>query len=327
MDGVAILSDKERGELFEATAQKKNITPAAAEKDFWICWVLAKIFSNEFLKQILKFKGGTSLSKCFHLIERFSEDIDLILDWSQLTESNPTADRSRNQQDKLNKSINNQAKTYIRDKIFPVLRDSFGQICVLELDSADAHSINIHYPAVFTSPYLLSQVKLEIGPLAAMVPSTVSEVCSYAAEEFPSLFKDLAVNVPTIIPERTFWEKATILHAEAHRPSNKRMSPRYSRHYYDLYKMNQTAVGAESLKRLDLLVQVREFKQKFYASAWANYEEAKPGSFKLAPPVYSPDPYRQDYAAMSEMIFGEIPAWDVILSALKDLEDKINSLE
>jgi hypothetical protein len=119
MKQLARFSEQDRKELFSETANAMGITAAAAEKDFWICWVLLHVFEDKQLSQHLRFKGGTSLSKCYHAIERFSEDIDLILDWTTLTTENPAGARSKNQQRQLNQSINAQAQQYIAHTVFP----------------------------------------------------------------------------------------------------------------------------------------------------------------------------------------------------------------
>ncbi|MBI9093979.1 MAG: nucleotidyl transferase AbiEii/AbiGii toxin family protein [Sphaerochaeta sp.] len=106
MDNVAHVSQEERIQIFSETAAQMGTTSAIVEKDFWVCWVLQKLFNTESLKNTLMFKGGTSLSKVYNVIERFSEDIDLILDWNLVSSENPNQDRSKNKQDKFNKQIN-----------------------------------------------------------------------------------------------------------------------------------------------------------------------------------------------------------------------------
>lgn len=105
MDNIAHASEQVRKELFGETAARKGMSPAVVEKDFWVCWILGKIFADESLSRRLLFKGGTSLSKAFGLIRRFSEDVDLILDWRQITDEDPSAERSNSSQTKLNKAI------------------------------------------------------------------------------------------------------------------------------------------------------------------------------------------------------------------------------
>ncbi len=119
MDKVARLSQKDRSDLLAETAAAMRTTPAITEKDFWVVWVLSRIFANADLARILKFKGGTSLSKAFNLIGRFSEDIDLILDWREVTQGNPHAERSKSQQIKFNEATNAEAIKYIDTVLFP----------------------------------------------------------------------------------------------------------------------------------------------------------------------------------------------------------------
>tara|TARA_B110000196_G_scaffold70119_1_gene59921 strand:- start:776 stop:1756 length:981 start_codon:yes stop_codon:yes gene_type:complete len=326
MKTVAMLSEQERKELFSETATAMGVTAAAAEKDFWICWVLLHVFEDGQLNQFLRFKGGTSLSKCYNAIERFSEDIDLILDWTQLTQEDPTESRSKTKQGKLNQSINEQAQAYIADTLLPRLIELMGDTCELVVDPEDPHTINITYPKAFDSEYLRPQVRLEIGPLAAMLPMEWCEVQPYAVEYFPGVFEQASVSVPTIVVARTFWEKLTILHAEAHRPADKRLAPRYARHYYDVYRLIEAGFAASALEQGDLLAEVVTFKQKFYPSGWANYDSATFSDLKLQPSVHHTGVLRIDYEQMQEMLFGDKPSFDDILAALIKLESEVHAL-
>lgn len=326
MKAVAQLSEQERRELFSETATAMGVTAAAAEKDFWICWVLQHVFEDEPLNQYLRFKGGTSLSKCYNAIARFSEDIDLILDWTQLTDENPIDERSKTKQGKLNQSINQEAQRYISDTLLPRLFKLMSATCELSIDAEDPHTINITYPKAFSSEYLRPQVRLEIGPLAAMLPMETCEVQPYAAKYFPKVFKQASVTVPTIVVARTFWEKLTILHAEAHRPADKALPSRYARHYYDVYKLIQSGFCEKALEQLTLLDDVVEFKKKFYPSAWANYDSATFAGLKLQPSAAHTDALAADYKQMQEMLFGDKPSFERILKALITLECEVHSL-
>ena len=168
--------------------------------------------------------------------------------------------------------------------------------------------------------------RLEIGPIAAWKPNAPRDIRPYAAEQVPEVFKQSTTTVPTISAERTFWEKATILHQEAHRSAEKLLPPRYSRHYYDLYRMALLPIRERALERIDLLKEVAEFKTRFYRCPWARYEEAKPGSLRLLPPSYHEKELRKDYAAMAEMLFGDIPSFDNIMEGLGRLEAAINAM-
>lgn len=326
MDKVARLSQKDRSDLFAETATAMRTTPAIAEKDFWVVWVLSRIFANAELARILKFKGGTSLSKVFGLIGRFSEDIDLILDWREVVQDDPNAERTRTQQTKFNEATNAEAINYIDTVLQPQVQQCIGDLCTCSIDVANPHAINIRYPAAFGDTYLRPEILLEIGPLASWLPSDVFAIQPYAAQQFARVFERPSCNVPTILAERTFWEKATILHQEAHRAEDKPIPPRYSRHYYDLARLALSNVKNIALADLEMLAAVVAFKQRFYPSAWAQYELAKPPTVKLVPPEARISELAKDYQAMQNMIFDKPLSFDEVMHALTELEQEINAL-
>lgn len=326
MDKVARLSQEERSALFTETAVRRGMTPAIAEKDFWVCWTLDKLFADHELSRILMFKGGTSLSKVFGLIERFSEDIDLVLDWSILTDDDPEAKRSKAKQAKFNKEINEHGQEYIAGELYEMISQALALVCTCEVDDEDPNTLNVRYPAAFSDDYLRPVVRLEIGPLASWLPFDDYSIRPYAAEEFPELFERANCRVKAIKAERTFWEKATILHHEAHRPEENTQPPRNSRHYYDLAQMALSTTKNVALEKLDLLRDVVEFKQRFYPRGWARYDLAVPGTFKLVPEAHVLASVTADYRAMENMIFGEYPAIEVIMGRLQALEDEINGM-
>lgn len=324
MDRVARLAARERNELFAESAARMGTTPAVVEKDFWVSWALSRLFADAQLVQWLMFKGGTSLSKAYGLIQRFSEDIDLILDWRTVSEADPLAERSQTQQNKLNAAIDEQALGFIAGELLTRIRAALGELCICEVEAADPHVINVRYPAAFPDAYLRPEVRLEIGPLAAWLPHETRRVSCYAAEQFPSVFAQPGFEVRVIRAERTFWEKATILHHEAHRPLGSLQPARYSRHYYDLACMPASPVRAAALADLDLLADVAVFKQRFYPRAWARYDLAAPGSLRLVPQGEVLATVEADFRAMQGMIFGQVPAFADILAALSGLENEIN---
>ncbi len=326
MEQIALWPNEQREALFKETGARRNLLPAIIEKDFWVCWVLGRLFSAKPLNKKLLFKGGTSLSKVFKLIERFSEDIDLILDWNEVTEENPLAERSKTGQDKFNKKIQKAALVYISESLLPEIQKILGSVCQIAGEKESPDVISIQYPSDFSDTYLRPEVRLEIGPLAQWIPNDNYEIHPYAAEEFPHLFEQPSSFVQVIKAERTFWEKATILHQEAHRPENKPQPIRYSRHYYDTARMARSKVRKTALSNIELLSSVVNFKKKFYPQRWAKYDLAVPGTFKLIPPAHALTTLEKDYRAMEEMIYGEIPTLDEIMGVLKELEDEINML-
>lgn len=324
MDKVAHLAARERNQLFSETAAAMRTVPAIAEKDFWVVWALHKLFGHDDLRQMLQFKGGTSLSKAFNLIGRFSEDIDLILDWRKVAADDPQAARSKTQQVKFNEATNEQAKAYIRETLLPKVSGLLAPLCSCKMDDENAFAISVRYPAAFSDNALRPEILLEIGPLAAWSPAAVFPIRPYAAEHFPTVFEYAECRVPTILAKRTFWEKATILHQEAHRDLTKPMPPRYSRHYYDMALLARSDVRQEALADMSLLAEVVGFKQRFYPVAWAKYELAQPGNLKLLPQEDRIREIAQDFKAMQNMIFDKQLSLDDILATLAQLEQDIN---
>lgn len=327
MDKVALLKAAARSDLFRETAHAMKTTPAIVEKDFWVVWTLDKLFGDATLQRVLKFKGGTSLSKAFGLIGRFSEDIDLILDWREVTGGNPCLERNRTQQNKFNEAANAGAVAYVRDTLLPQVARLISSVCSCTVDAGDPHSISITYPSAFRDTYLRPQILLEIGPLASWLPSDVFAIQPYAASSFPHVFERKECHVPTILAKRTFWEKATILHQETHRAEAKPLPLRYSRHYYDLAWLARSEVKAEALSDLPLLAEVVAFKQRFYPAAWAAYETAVPGSLRLVPPAFRLQALENDFSAMQPMIFDKPLSWAEVAETLAALEKEINALE
>lgn len=330
MDNVALLPAANRNELFEQSALKRGVLPAITEKDFWVCWVLKKLFESE-LSEHLVFKGGTSLSKVYGVISRFSEDIDLVLDWGLLgygkEGEDPWGEKpSPTQLSKFNKTFNERARQYIKDTLFDqisILLRGCPEVS-LNVRENDGHVIDIHYPAAFKAESLRPEIMLEIGPLASWVPSERAEIMPFAAEDYPAVFEEPKCMVTAITAERTFWEKATILHQQAHRKTE--MPESYSRHYYDMLRLAESAVKNRALGDLELLEDVITFKKRFYGSPWAEYDLARPGTFKLLPTEQGEKELRKDYDQMQPMLFGIKPTWDQIIEGVARLETEINEI-
>lgn len=327
MNRFAGLPAQERALYFQQAADRLGLPAASVEKDFWVCWVLGQLFASPLLAPKILFKGGTSLSKVFGLIRRFSEDIDLILDWNEVTEEDPLGPRSNTKQEGFNHSVIEHSRNYIRATFLPEVERLLAGTCSAKIEEESPDVINIRYPAVYSDHYLRPEIRLEIGPLAQWIPNARYDVRSFMADVFPELFEEGRCSVQAIKAERTFWEKATILHCEAFRPQSKPLPARYSRHYYDLAMMaDHESIRLAALHDLDLLRSVVEFKKKFYPRAWAKYDDAKPGSFKLLPPVHSRKALELDYRQMDVMLFGEIPSFDLLMYKLEQLETQINGL-
>lgn len=227
MDEVVRLSQQNRRDLFEDLASTKRTTPAVFEKDFWVTWILSKLILDSWLSKNLVFKGVTSLSKVYNLVERFSEDIDLVLDWNLLTGENPELPSTNTQQQKFFHRLVADADVYIKSELLDTLRKLTGDICDLT-PSDELCIINVNYSSIFNDEYLSSGIKLEIGPLASMMPSTQRTIFSYVAETHPTQFQHGSCSVSVINAERTFWQKVLILYQEYYRPQDKPQPKGYS---------------------------------------------------------------------------------------------------
>lgn len=310
-----------------ATAETMLVHPAIVEKDFWVCWVLDYLFQDSEWKNDLVFKGGTSLSKAFGAIERFSEDIDLIMDWKRLgyTDDEQWSDRSATQQNLFGEEANRRTVEYLKKHIAPVLSHDLETRAGTHVGvDTEGQDVLVTYPRAFSLEAIQPQVRLEIGPLAESDPNELRDILPFAAEKFASVFIRPTTQITTLSAERTFWEKITILHQEAHRGTEKSLPQHYSRHYYDLYRLSCLPIRKSALEDITLLERVVRHKMKFYRCPWARYEEAKPGTLKLLPPKHHTDDLRKDYRSMQAMLFGDIPDFEDILKGLTLLEKEIN---
>ena len=332
MKNVARLTNEERQELFQATAIKMGMRPEVVEKDFWVCYMLDHLFHECKYKDAFVFKGGTSLSKSYHVIERFSEDIDLILDWRNIIkdESNPWDERSKTKQDMYNKQINKEAALFYKDSLVPKLNEELsgklGDGRWVEVDADDEMVVNFIYPQIFNTDYIIPHVRLEIGPLAEWMPSHVTNIVPFAAEQYEGLFEQKNTEILTIDAERTFWEKITILHKIANFPDEKALPHRYARHLYDVYCLGNSEIKKSAFERKELLEKDVAFKQKFHYAKSAHYETATLQTISLIPKKEIMQSLRNDYAAMANMFYGKAPGFGEILSFLEKLENEIHNL-
>jgi hypothetical protein len=346
MDDVAKLPAEERALLFAEVAARRDVLPVVIEKDFWVCWTLKHLFALPGINSHLIFKGGTSLSKVFGIIQRFSEDIDLSINRAYLGfggEQEPEKAGGKNKiKDRIEELVE-ASRVKVTEELMPALRASFDAVLDTKADDPEetdwgiAQSADELQDLYFTYPrhksslewqgsdYLKPIVKIEFGARADHWPAGEYPVTPYAAEEFPNYFNNPTCRVKVLEAERTFWEKATILHAEYHRPEAKADAERISRHYYDLHRLAETQVAENAMKSLDLLERVVEHKSVFFRSGWAKYNEARTGHLRLVPGGERQRSLRLDYDKMKDMFFGERPSFDEILSTLGQLEARINS--
>ena len=340
MNKIAGLKTQERSYLFKETADRMNVHPIIIEKDFWVCWVLKILFNNSVLKNELIFKGGTTLSKVFSVINRFSEDIDISISKKLLgfvgdrDLENPMY--SNKQRERLLNEMTIICGKYVCTTLKSVLERTFKRVLVPEeswkiiQDENDPDKLTLlfFYPTGKERlNYILPYIRIEMGCRSDFWPSEKKTVKPYCADYFEDVFDESNCSVNVLSAVRTFWEKATILHQEFYRPEEKHIPLRHSRHYYDMYMLFKSPYKVKALKELDLLVRVREHKQLFFRCGWAKYEKAKPGSFHLFPQENRLKDLTSDYKTMENMFLGNYVSFQEILSGLKTLEKEINGLQ
>ena len=335
------LPQRDRRDVIEAAASRLDTSPSHVEKDFWVCLVLEMLF-NHCPKghPRLLFKGGTSLSKVFGLIERFSEDIDLVVFRDDLGfegECDPaTANNlSNKKRDAQFTKLRTACSEFIRGDLRAALARQFEQLsagCRIVPDESDpeGQTLLVEYPTLYPSAevaYVAPRVKIEAGARSALDPNQNRTVTAYIADELPGWsFK--AGSIRVIAPERTYWEKLLILHGthcgfrdQGRVPKD---SNRISRHYYDAAMITATEVGRSALADIGLLDAVRDHNLVAFPQAWKRFKEAVPGSIRLAPQIGLREVIERDYQAMQGMILGDPPDFEWITEQLQHAEAVIN---
>ena len=335
MDQFANDTPEQRDEAFQEAAAQLGMSKAIIEKDFWVCWSLKQLFALPSFADHMIFKGGTSLSKAYDVIHRFSEDVDLSLDRARLgfegdrDPENP--DLSGKKQKQLLQELQDAAEAEVSGPLLTEIQAAFDagldRGFSLTVDPGDAQTLLFAYPSLSggASGYVKPIVRFEFGARGVHLPAEVRDISPYVHQAFPDLLRSGGVDVKVLGVERTFWEKATILHMLYHQDPSKPLADRMSRHYYDMAQLIRHVAKGRAVGSLDLLEQVAHHKSVFFKAAWANYEDTKPGSLRLMPNAELSAALRRDYTGMREMIIGDAPGFDNILGAIEAFEGEINS--
>lgn len=339
MTSIATWPADERGLLFGQAEAALGITAVVVEKDFWVCWLLGRLFETRSVGPHVVFKGGTSLAKVFHAISRFSEDVDLSIAPARLgfDEQGLDAASTGSRREKDAAALEQACARHVAEVVSPALDATVTEVIGpaaaaegwfrFELDAARAPVLWFHYPSALPQPggYVAKVVKLEFGSLTNQRPSGTHRIRPLAAD-FPSAAPFVAdESVVALEVERTFWEKATILHAEFHRPAELAQRDRYSRHYADFASLWQHSSRVSCLARTDLLAEVTRHKRRFFASRWASYDTARLGTLRLSPPASRHATLKRDLESMRPMFLAAPPTFDGILRVLAEAESTINA--
>jgi len=282
----------------------------------------------------MAFKGGTSLSKVFGTIHRFSEDVDVTLDYRSLApDLDPFAlDISNTRRSKITKQLREHVRQHTTGTIRPYLEGRLAvevspEIYGVEIDEA-GEKISVFYPSALgnSGDYVRDPVILEFGGRNITEPNVNRVVVPDIASELLDLAFPQA-NVDVLLAERTFWEKATLIHVECNRGEFRESAQRQSRHWYDLSMLATHEIGINAVQNRALLHDVVQHKKVFYNASYANYDACLTGQMRLVPVDEMLKPLAADYQEMiAAGMFYEAPsAFEEIIQTLAELENKINS--
>lgn len=338
---VITASDAERRDLFLGTAARLGTAVQNVEKDFWVCWTLDALFNGlDAGGPRLLFKGGTSLSKAFGLISRFSEDIDITVFRDDLGQAAEVAEldalSGKKRRARLD-AIRDACQAYINGP----LAEQFIQLAVavipearfrleVDPDDKDGQSLLFWYPAVTARPgdYIRSAVKIEAGAKSALDPHVAATVTPYVAQDLTDLTLQVT-NVTTVKPERTFWDKIIILHGlrqwHDRRGELRHGGQRVSRHYYDVHQLMKVTSAVKWQADHALAVDCAHHARLFFGSTDLGLDTAEPGTYTLVPTPAMRDALVKDYEAMAGMIFGDVPSLEEVLASVEALNNIVNN--
>jgi len=323
------LSEKDRINIFTQAGIRKKLSLLAIEKDWWVTMILRALFACECSGNIV-FKGGTSLSKAWNLIERFSEDIDIAIDRKYFGFEGELKKKQIN-------NLRRASCSYIKDKLQNELNQKLQEngingyslfVPETEDTTKDPQTIEIHFQSLFIPDYIRDKVLIEIGARSLVEPSQNIQLRSIIADYYPdSDFADDYFIVPTVVPQRTFLEKAFLLHEEFQKPSEKIRVERITRHIYDLEKLMDTDFAKDALNNSELYNIIVEHRRTLTAMKEVDYNTHVPEKINFVPPSFILDSWRKDYETMqSGMIYGESLPFDKLIERIKELNERFRKI-
>lgn len=308
-------------------ANKTGLPVQAVEKDLWVTVVLQTVFTLHVANHLV-FKGGTSLSKVWKVIHRFSEDIDLAIDPSILGFE---GDLTKKQIKRLRKA----SSLFMRDELCQSLKEAvtetgMGKWLQVEADPdgegdgtyPEPRVIHIRYKSLFDEdlPYLHSEVKLEVGARSLLEPTAEAAITSILEDVLPISTTVKQVMIPTALAEKTFLEKAFLLH-ELFSSQSPREANRKSRHLYDLVQMMGTGIATRAIANDELWNTIHHHRELFTSMSGVDYTPDIRKRIRLLPPDDVIDNWHNDYKDMlSSMIYGEKPPFEELMRKMVQLE-------
>ncbi len=325
------LPDETKIRLFAETSRQIGLpSSSAAEKDWWVVHTLSVIFSMDCANALI-FKGGTSLSKGWNVIQRFSEDIDLALDREFLGFSGELTKGDI-------KKLRRKSFQFISEVFTEELKNKFTELGFkdvtvkpreVENHDQDPLIIEIYYNKLTeTDTYLKPGVLVEIGSRSLKEPFTQRTFGTFISEIYKTNpFTDNPITIPVVNPERTFLEKIFLLHEEFQKPIDKIRVERLSRHLYDIEKLSQTEYAEIALQNTELYNTIVKHRSKFTAISGIDYAKHNPANIKFIPPDTIIKKWEDDYNQMKDsMIYGQKLDFDELINRLTKLQKRINEI-
>jgi predicted nucleotidyltransferase component of viral defense system len=286
------------------------------------------------LKGNITFKGGTSLSKAWGFIERFSEDIDIAINRKMFGQEPPhgAEDAASNTQRKLRlEELENKSAAFITEILLPSLHKKIAEHLKSEeftlkpIQKGNEVNIEFEYPGTLKNELggLLPVVLIELVPRADEIPNEERKVTSIIFEVFSDILGESSFQVSTLAPERTFLEKLLFIH-ETLEGFNKG-SERKSRHYYDLFKLYQAGIFDRIKSNRELLQMVVEHRQTFFRYNTLDYGGILNNGVRVVPAQESWADWRGDYSRTAVMIYNSIPTFDELMEFAQRLENEFNN--
>lgn len=325
-------SVEEKRLVFQEIAKQRKIQDFAVEKDWWVVQTLDIIFSQLEVAEHLLFKGGTSLSKAWQLINRFSEDIDLALNREYIGFNDGLISKSQV------KKLREKSFKFVTTTFYEALQKAFAEKGYTDVTfdfenlgdgDQDPVSILIYYPAVTKhSEYVLPRVKVELGSRSLKDPFTNCDIISFIGEQFPKRsFADSSINVPCVNPERTYLEKLFLLHEEFKKPNVKIRVDRLSRHLYDISKIYNSEHKDKAYDQ-ELIVSIIEHRERFNGMRGVDYTTLYPPNLNPIPPNDFIKAWGDDYKTMqTNMIPEDSPKFTDLLDTVKKATQEYNALK
>jgi hypothetical protein len=322
------IPDTEKRIIYQDVSNKMGLPPQAIEKDVWVTLMLRMIFTSDHADHFI-FKGGTSLSKAFNLINRFSEDIDLGIDRKYLGyEGDLTPGQVRKLRRKCHSYVSGDLKNILENKLIDYGIDPRSYELKVEntqVSDQDPETILVNFKSLFDEvSYLPNNIKIEVSARSLIEPNQKVSIQSWIDQQYPgAAFIGEPFEVIATDPRKTFLEKLILLHEEFQKPSEKIRYYRMSRHFYDLDQLLNSEFGTAALEDKDLFESIIAHRRVLTPVKTTNYDSIELKSLNIIPPAEHLENYKADYKEMRlSMIHGKslefISILDRINSLLKD---------